>query len=91
MTRRHDAQKFTIAHLRATAEKLKNWGRWGPDDQVGTLNFVAPQDTFEWRVRLFLRYDSIQRNLFELPHEGLAFGIDGFWRFDVKLFGPVQL
>jgi len=44
MTRRYDAKKFTIAHLRATAEKCKNWGRWGPDDQVGTLNFVTPQD-----------------------------------------------
>jgi len=25
-------------------EKLKNWGRWGPDDQIGTLNYVTPQD-----------------------------------------------
>jgi hypothetical protein len=25
-------------------EKLKNWGRWGKDDQVGTLNHVTPQD-----------------------------------------------
>src|SRR5229473_2952222 len=25
-------------------EKLKNWGRWGKDDQVGTLNHVAPED-----------------------------------------------
>ena len=27
----------------ATA-KLKNWGRWGKDDQVGTLNHVLPED-----------------------------------------------
>ena len=27
----------------ATA-KLKNWGRWGKDDQIGTLNHVTPQD-----------------------------------------------
>ncbi|MBW8267976.1 cyclase family protein [Caldovatus aquaticus] len=26
------------------AEKLSNWGRWGPDDQLGTLNFVTPED-----------------------------------------------
>ena len=25
-------------------EKLKNWGRWGKDDQVGTLNHVSPED-----------------------------------------------
>ena len=25
-------------------EKLKNWGRWGKDDHIGTLNHVTPQD-----------------------------------------------
>jgi hypothetical protein len=25
-------------------EKLKNWGRWGSDDQIGTLNHVRPED-----------------------------------------------
>ena len=25
------------------AEQFKNWGRWGPDDEVGTLNFVTPE------------------------------------------------
>jgi kynurenine formamidase len=23
-------------------ESVKNWGRWGPDDQLGTLNFITP-------------------------------------------------
>ena len=26
------------------AKELSNWGRWGPDDQLGTLNFVTPED-----------------------------------------------
>jgi kynurenine formamidase len=26
------------------AKKLSNWGRWGNDDQIGTLNFVTPAD-----------------------------------------------
>src|SRR6516225_807744 len=26
------------------AKKLSNWGRWGKDDQIGTLNHVTPQD-----------------------------------------------
>ena len=26
------------------AEQLKNWGRWGEDDQIGTLNHVRPED-----------------------------------------------
>src|SRR5438445_12884638 len=25
-------------------EKLKNWGRWGKDDQIGTLNHVSAED-----------------------------------------------
>ena len=26
------------------SKKLSNWGRWGKDDQVGTLNHVRPED-----------------------------------------------
>jgi kynurenine formamidase len=26
------------------AEKLKNWGRWGADDRIGTLNLVGPAE-----------------------------------------------
>ncbi|MBL6958616.1 MAG: cyclase family protein [Rhodospirillales bacterium] len=44
MPRRYDEQRFDMAHLRATAEKLKNWGRWGDDDEKGTLNFVGPEE-----------------------------------------------
>jgi hypothetical protein len=24
-------------------EKVKNWGRWGDDDQMGTLNLITPE------------------------------------------------
>ena len=24
-------------------QKLSNWGRWGEDDQMGTLNFITPE------------------------------------------------
>jgi len=33
-----------MKHLRATAERCKNWGRWGPDDEAGTLNFITAQE-----------------------------------------------
>src|SRR5208337_3291647 len=26
------------------SQKLKNWGRWGKDDQIGTLNHIKPDD-----------------------------------------------
>ena len=29
--------------VRQTVEKYRNWGRWGPEDELGTLNFVTPE------------------------------------------------
>ena len=29
-------------HLQDLAQRVSNWGRWGPDDQRGTLNFITP-------------------------------------------------
>jgi kynurenine formamidase len=28
-------------------ERLSNWGRWGPDDQLGTLNLITPEKRLE--------------------------------------------
>ncbi len=44
MPRHHTEKMFDMAKLRETADKCNNWGRWGPDDEAGTLNFVAPED-----------------------------------------------
>ena len=41
--RRYDEQPFGIDHLRKVAEECSNWGRWGSDDEIGTLNFVGPE------------------------------------------------
>jgi kynurenine formamidase len=30
--------------IREATDKLKNWGRWGADDQIGTLNHVTAAD-----------------------------------------------
>src|SRR6201984_427608 len=30
--------------IEEASKKLSNWGRWGKDDQIGTLNFVRPED-----------------------------------------------
>src|SRR5262245_9944618 len=29
--------------LERTFEEVKNWGRWGPDDQLGALNYLTPE------------------------------------------------
>ena len=37
-------RKLTRDDLRKAAEKYKNWGRWGPNDEIGTLNHTTAQD-----------------------------------------------
>ena len=37
-------KKINRADLTAASEKYKNWGKWGPDDEIGTLNFTSPED-----------------------------------------------
>ena len=37
-------RKLTRDDLRKAAEKYKNWGRWGPHDEIGTLNHTRPED-----------------------------------------------
>ncbi len=39
-------------------------------------NFVVPENTFELREHLQLRWDALERNILSLPHEGFAFGCD---------------
>jgi kynurenine formamidase len=34
--------KLTIAEFEQVFESVKNWGRWGPDDELGTMNYVTP-------------------------------------------------
>ncbi|MQA92854.1 MAG: hypothetical protein GEU90_21960 [Gemmatimonas sp.] len=35
----------TLGVLADWAEEYNNWGRWGPDDQRGTLNLITPEKT----------------------------------------------
>lgn len=44
MPRHHAAAPFNLEHLKETAERCSNWGRWGPDDEAGTLNHITPAD-----------------------------------------------
>src|ERR1700723_163581 len=37
-------RKLTRQDLHDAAEKYKNWGKWGPDDEIGTLNYTQPED-----------------------------------------------
>ena len=37
-------RKLTMADIHAAASRLKNWGRWGAEDEIGTLNYTSPED-----------------------------------------------
>src|SRR5260370_37545042 len=38
------AHKLTRQDLRDAAEKFKSWGKWGPSDELGTLNYTRAED-----------------------------------------------
>src|SRR2546421_704977 len=48
------------AQYDAWQKELSNWGRWGPDDQLGTLNLITPATAARrWRwSRKACRYRS---------------------------------
>src|SRR5580658_2809651 len=33
----------TLAEFDEIYESVKNWGRWGSDDELGTLNYITPE------------------------------------------------
>lgn len=33
---------MSVQEFESLFESLKNWGRWGPDDERGTLNYITP-------------------------------------------------
>src|SRR5580658_1362358 len=37
-----DPHKMTKADVDRLMTELSNWGRWGKDDQLGTLNLITP-------------------------------------------------
>src|SRR6476646_11174064 len=45
-TKRTGAMNIKVGKqaIAEASQKLSNWGRWGKDDQIGTLNHVTPED-----------------------------------------------
>ena len=72
------------------AEALKNWGKWGPDDELGVLNYITPEDIVNaaglvkkgkvFRLGLALDENGPQRGIFggrwNPMHQMLATGTD---------------
>src|ERR1700689_1196864 len=88
MTKTKDA--VTLQDIHSTGERLKNWGRWGAEDEAGTLNNISPQDIIDAAplirkgkvFSLALNFDSngpqngLWGNRFNPIHTMLATGTD---------------
>ena len=35
-------RNVTLRTIEQMAQRVKNWGKWGPNDELGTLNYVTP-------------------------------------------------
>jgi kynurenine formamidase len=82
--------KLTKAEVLNKAEALKNWGKWGPDDEIGVLNYITPEDIVNaarlvkkgkvFRLGLNLDENGPQRGMFggrwNPLHQMLATGTD---------------
>jgi kynurenine formamidase len=40
---RHRKSPLTMQDVHAMALKCRNWGKWGPNDEIGTLNYATPE------------------------------------------------
>jgi dTDP-4-amino-4,6-dideoxygalactose transaminase len=60
------------------SQKLKNWGRWGKDDQIGTLNHVTPQDVVKAASLIPLGEVAFRASLLSaLAAALIALGVEG--------------
>jgi len=69
----------TLAKLAEWEQELSNWGRWGPDDQRGTLNLITAEKT---------------RKAADLVTEGITVTLQHFVSeeeaIDSQSFGPTE-
>jgi kynurenine formamidase len=72
----------SIAEFQGLATKVRNWDRWGGEDQLGTLNFITPAKVAE-SARMVRR-----GAVFPL---GVAFEANGIWPGNFFRRNPVHL
>jgi hypothetical protein len=70
----------TIATVRELSKRYSNWGRWGADDELGTLNHVTKADVVE-AARLVKTGRIVGMGL-PIDDEGPQSGGGGFGRFN---------
>ncbi len=71
--------RVTPEHIKRWESELSNWGRWGPDDQRGTLNLITPDKT---RTAARLVQDGVSVSLAHFVSEEKA--------IDSQTFAPTK-
>src|SRR4029453_3981474 len=41
------AEKYSMEQVKELSQKYKNWGKWGANDQLGTLNYITAEKVVE--------------------------------------------
>ena len=59
--------------FREISSQVRNWGRWGPDDQLGTLNLITPEVVLA--ARDCIRHGRTIPLAVGLEHDGIQVGI----------------
>ncbi len=70
-----------LDRLFEAARRYCNWGKWGPDDEAGTLNYITPQDIVN-AARLIRK-----GRVFSLA---IPFGASGPQRGGLRRFNPMH-
>jgi kynurenine formamidase len=73
------AVRVTLDRLALWEDELSNWGRWGPDDQLGTLNLITPEKSRQ-AARLVTDGVSVSLSHFASEEEAI----------DSQTFGPTE-
>jgi hypothetical protein len=40
-------EKYTMDDVKTLSQKYKNWGKWGANDQLGTLNYITSEKVID--------------------------------------------
>jgi kynurenine formamidase len=81
-----DRRKLTRQDLEDAAERLKNWGKWGPDDELGTLNYTTAEDIVA--AAQLVRKGKVYSLALNLDHKGPQGGKTKF--VPVGRFNPIH-
>lgn len=68
--------KVTLERLKRWETELSNWGKWGPRDQRGALNYITPEKT---RAATRLVEDGVTVTLGHFVNEDESIDSGNFW------------